>query len=72
MGTSTFLIGISIRNILKQTRSLYDFRFKVMAQRVGFMFSVTLTLTFDLCSIFVTCTGHDVLEFHNNLSSING
>ena len=26
-------------------------------------FSVTLTLTFDLCSIFVTCTAHDVLEY---------
>ena len=35
---------------------------KVMAQTVVFMFLVTLTLTFDLCSIFfVTRTGHDVL-----------
>ena len=35
-----------------------------MAQIVVFMFSVTLTLTFDLCSIFVvTRIAHDVLEY---------
>ena len=45
------LIGILTRNILKPTSSLYDFRFKkVMAQIVVFVFSVTLT--FDICSIF--------------------
>ena len=37
---------------------------KVMAQIVVFVFSVTLTLTFDLCSIFfVTRIAHDVLEY---------
>ena len=33
---------------------------KVMAQAVVFIFFVTLTL--DLCSIFVIHTGHDILE----------
>ena len=37
---------------------------KVMAQIVVFVFSVTLTLTFDQCSIyFVTRIAHDVLEY---------
>ena len=37
---------------------------KVMAQIMVFVFSVTLTLTFDLCSIFfVTRIAHDVLEY---------
>ena len=35
---------------------------QVMAPIVVFMFLVTLTLTYDLCSNFVTRTGHDVLE----------
>ena len=62
MGTTKLLIGILTRNILKPTRSLYDA--KVMAQIVVFVFSVTLTLTFDLCSIFfVTRIAHDVLEY---------
>ena len=62
MGTTTLLLSILTRNILKPTRSLYDFRLKVMAQIVVFVFSVTLTLTFDLCSIFcVTRIAHDVL-----------
>ena len=53
-----------IRNILKPTRNLFDFRFKCIAQIVVFEFSVTLTLTFDLCSIFcVTRIAHDVLEY---------
>ena len=34
-----------------------------MAQIVVFVFSVTLTLTFDLFSIVVTRTAHDVLEY---------
>ena len=37
---------------------------KVMAEIVVFVFSVTLTLTFDLCSIFfVTRIAHGVLEY---------
>ena len=39
-------------------------RLPVMAEIVVFVFSVTLTLTFDLCSIcFVTRIAHDVLEY---------
>ena len=52
MGTTTLLIGILTSGS------------KVMAQIVVFVFSVTLTLTFDLCSIFVvTRIAHDVLEY---------
>ena len=36
MGTSTLLIGILIRNILKPTRSLYDFRLKSYGSNSGF------------------------------------
>ena len=36
---------------------------EVMAQIVVFVFSVTLTLTFDICSFFVTRIAHDVLEY---------
>ena len=40
-----------------------------MAQIVVFVFSVTLTLTFDLCSIsFVTRIAHDVLEYPGEVS----
>ena len=57
MDTTTLPIGILTRNILKPTRSLYDFRFKSYGSNiiVVFVFSVilTLTLTFDLCSIFL-------------------
>ena len=35
-GDSTLLIGIVTRNILKQTRSLYDFRFKSYGSNSGF------------------------------------
>ena len=36
MGTATLLIGILTRNILKLTRSLYDFRFKSYGSNSGF------------------------------------
>ena len=36
MGTTTLLIGILTRNILKLTRSLYDFRFKSYGSNSGF------------------------------------
>ena len=36
---------------------------EVMAQIVVFVFSVTLTLTFGICSFFVTRIAHDVLEY---------
>ena len=58
---STLLIGILTRNILKPTGS------KVMAQIVVFVFSVTLTLTFDLCSIF-SHIAHDVLDYSCEVS----
>ena len=47
-GLRTLLIGILTRNILKPTTSGSE----VMAQIVVFVFSVTLTLTFDICSFF--------------------
>ena len=47
MGTTTLLIGILTRNILKPEVSTTSGP-KVMAQIVVFVFSVTLT--FDLCS----------------------
>ena len=59
MGTTTLLIGILTRNILKPTRSLYDFRFKSYGSNSGFR--VLVTLTFDL--YFVTRIAHDVLEY---------
>ena len=34
-----------------------------MAHIVVFVFSVTLTLTFDLCFFFVTRIAHDILEY---------
>ena len=36
MGTTTLLIDILTRNILKPTRSLYDFRFKSYGSNSGF------------------------------------
>ena len=36
MGTTKLLIGILTRNILKPTRSLYDFRFKSYGSNSGF------------------------------------
>ena len=69
MGTTTLLIGILTRNILKLTRSLDDFRFKSYGSNSGFRVSVTLTLTFDLYSIiFVTRIVHDVLEYPGEVS----
>ena len=45
-------LDMSIRNNLKPTRNLYDFRFKSYGSNcVFFMISETLILTFDLCSI---------------------
>ena len=41
-----------------------DRYFEVKAQIVVFVFSVTLSLTFDICSFFfVTRIAHDVLEY---------
>ena len=57
---TTLLIGISIRNILKPTRSLYDFRSESYDSNSGFYVVGDL----DLCPmfyLFVIRTGHDVL-----------
>ena len=50
---------------------------KVMAQIVVFVFSVTLTLTFDLCSIYLSHSLRMMYwnihaKFHKNPSSMNG
>ena len=51
------------------TGALPEVYTKSMAQIVVFVFSVTLTLTFDLCSIFfVTRIAHDVLEYPGEVS----
>ena len=54
MGTTTLLIGILTRNILKQPEVSTTSGSEVMAQIVVFVFSVTLTLTFDICSFFLS------------------
>ena len=65
MGTSTLLIGILTRNIVKPTRSrLYDFRFKSYGSNSGFRVFGDLYL--DLWPMFyllVTRIAHDVLEY---------
>ena len=50
---------------------------KVMAQIVVFVFSVTVTLTFDLCSIYLSHSLRMMYwnihaKFHKNPSSMNG
>ena len=52
-------------------------RLKVMAQIVVFVFSVTLTLTFHLCSILLSHALRMMYwnihaKFHKNSSSMNG
>ena len=62
-------IGILTRNILKLTRSLYDFRFKSYGSNSGFRVFGDLDL--DLCSmfyLFVTRIVHDVLEYPGEVS----
>ena len=64
MGTATLLIDVLTRNILKPTRSLYDFQFKSDGSNSGFRVFSDLDLDlwhyFQLC---VTRTAHDVLEY---------
>ena len=50
MGTTTLLIGILTRNILKSTRSLYEFRFKSYGSNSGFR--VFSDLDLDLWPMF--------------------
>ena len=52
-----FVLHVLIYDSSRQSGS------EVMAHIVVFVFSVTLTLTFDLCSFFVTRIAHDVLEY---------
>ena len=51
----------------------FETKSKVMAQIVVFVFLVSLTLTFDLCSIFfVTRIAHDVRVYAETVSGIFG
>ena len=66
MGTATLLIDILTRNILKPTRSLYDFRFRSYGWHSGFRVFGDLDL--DLCSFFchthcAWCTGISMRSF---------
>ena len=51
VGTATLLIGILTRNILKPTRSLYDFRFKSYGSNSGFR----VFLDLDIWPMFYFC-----------------
>ena len=71
----TLLIGILIRNILKSTLNLYDFRFKCYCSNSGFRVYGDLDL--DMCSIFdhthwALCTGISMRSFMGHPSSMNG
>ena len=55
-------IGILTRNILKPTRSLYDFRFKSYGSNGGFRVFGDLDL-WPMFYFFVTRIAHDVLEY---------
>ena len=62
----SYVMGAGL--LLKPSRSLHNFRFKVMAQIICSCFLVTLTLTFDLCSIlyhthWAWCTGMSMRSF---------
>ena len=77
-GDSTLLIGILTRNILKLTRSLYDFRFKSYGSNSGFRVFGDLDL--DLWPMFYFFLSHALrmmywniqAKFHKNPSSMNG
>ena len=56
MGTPTVLIDILTRNILKPTRSLYDFRFRSYGSHSGFRVFGDLDL--DLWPMFFFCHTH--------------
>ena len=63
MGTTTLLIDILTRNILKPTRGLYDFRFRSYGSNSGFScfrWPWPWPLTYVL--FFVTRIAHDVLR----------
>ena len=62
MGAMIRLMGISMRNILKPTRSLYDFRFTSYGSNSGFHH---WPLTYVL---FFTRTRYDVLESPSEVS----
>ena len=77
MGTTTLLIGILTRKILKPTRSLYDFRFKSDGSNSGFRVFGCLDL--DLWPMFYFLS-HALrmmywnihAKFHMNPSSVDG
>ena len=62
MATTTLLIGILTRNILKPTKSIYDFRFKSYGSNSGFRVFGDLDL-WPMFYFFVTRIAHDVLEY---------
>ena len=62
MGTTTLLIDILTRNILKPTRSLYDFRFRSYGSHSGFRVFGDLDL-WPMFFFFVTRIAHGVLEY---------
>ena len=73
-------LDASIRNNLKPTRSLYDFRFKSYGSNCGFHdFGDILILTFDLLFYMFYFVSHALgmkywhlhAKFHKNRSSIN-
>ena len=64
MGTTTLLIDILTRNILKPTRSLYDFRFRSYGSNSGFRVFGDIDLDlWHMFFFFVTRIAHDVLEY---------
>ena len=61
---ATLLIDILTRNILKPTRSLYDFRFRSYGSNSGFRIFGDLDLDlWHMFFFFVTRIAHDVLEY---------
>ena len=62
MGTTPLLIDNLTRNILKPTRSLYDFRFKSYGSNSGFRVFGDLDL-WPMFYFFVTRIAHAVLEY---------
>ena len=64
MGITTLLIDILTRNILKPTRSLYDFRFKSYGSNSGFRVFGDIDL--DLWPIFY-CLSHALRTMYWNI-----
>ena len=77
MGTTTLLICILIRNIVKPARSLYDFRFKSYGSNSDFRIFGDLDLDLWPMFYFLSHALHLMYwnihaKFYKNPSSING